>query len=91
MVEIKIATWNLCLGLTNKKDYVTEIIKEKKIDICCMQETDVKNGKDTNLLTFRGYNLYLEKNTIKSRCSVYVKNDSKHQRRVELEGDAHGL
>ena len=36
-----------------------------------MQETDVKNGIDTNLLTFKGYNLYLEKNTIKSRCGVY--------------------
>ena len=43
MVEIKIATWKLCLGMTNKKEYVTEMIKEKKIDICCMQETDVKN------------------------------------------------
>ena len=61
MEEIKIATWNLCLGLPNKKDYVAEIMKEKKIDICCMQETDVKNEIDINLLTFRGYTLYLEK------------------------------
>ena len=43
--EIKMAMWNLCLGLTNKKDYVTEIIKEKRIDICCMQEKDVRNDQ----------------------------------------------
>ena len=40
--KIKIATWNLCLGLTNKKDYVLQIITVNKIDICCMQEIDVK-------------------------------------------------
>ena len=40
--KIKIATWNLCLGLTNKKDYVSQMITVNKIDICCMQEIDVK-------------------------------------------------
>ena len=33
---------NLCLGLTNKKDYVSQMITVNKIDICCMQEIDVK-------------------------------------------------
>ena len=27
--KIKIATWNLCLGLTNKKDYVSQMITVK--------------------------------------------------------------
>ena len=52
--KIKIATWNLCLGLTNKKDYVLQIITVNKIDICCMQEIDVKKDYDCNLLTFAG-------------------------------------
>ena len=40
--QIKIASWNLCLGLANKKDYVASMIKENKIDICCVQEIDIK-------------------------------------------------
>ena len=39
--KIKIATWNLCLGLTNKKDYVSLM---NKIDIYCMQEIDLYYG-----------------------------------------------
>ena len=39
---IKIATWNLCIGLTNKKDYVSQMITVNKIDICCMPEIDIK-------------------------------------------------
>ena len=40
--QIKIASWNLCLGLANKKDYVASMIKENNIYICCMQEIDKK-------------------------------------------------
>ena len=32
--KIKIANWNVCLGLANKKDYVAEMIKLNNIDIC---------------------------------------------------------
>ena len=32
--QIKIASWNLCLGLTNKKDYVSQMILNVKIDVC---------------------------------------------------------
>ena len=34
---VKIATWNLCLGLKNKKDYVSDVIRENEIDICLIQ------------------------------------------------------
>ena len=39
--SIKLATWNLCLGLRNKKDCVSQIIKANKVDICCMQDIDI--------------------------------------------------
>ena len=32
--QIKIASWNLCLGLMNKKNYVSQMIIDEKIDIC---------------------------------------------------------
>ena len=88
---LNLATWNLCLGLVNKKDYVSEMIKKKELDICCMQETDVPNSFDINLLKFSGYSIYLENNTSKSRCGIYVKNNVQHYRRNELEGENSGL
>ena len=39
---LKIATWNLCLGLKNKKDTVYGCLNEEKIDIAMLQEVDIK-------------------------------------------------
>ena len=36
--NFKIATWNVCLGIANKKDIVTETLKQEKISVCCLQE-----------------------------------------------------
>ena len=44
--QIKIASWNLCLGLMNMKNYVTQLIMDEKIDICCLQEIDLKPNID---------------------------------------------
>ena len=38
-MDYKIATLSLCLGLSNKKNLVKEIIINEKIDILCLQET----------------------------------------------------
>ena len=38
------------------------MITVNKIDICCMQEIDVKKDYDCNLLTFAGYKIEIEKN-----------------------------
>ena len=60
-MECKVATWNLCLGLSNKKNIVKETILAESIDICCMQETELPNGYPANLLSFPGYSLEVEK------------------------------
>ena len=39
--NITLGTWNLCLGLRNKKDYVSKMINEHKVDIMCLQEIDI--------------------------------------------------
>ena len=57
---MKLASWNLCLGLANKKDLVSKIIKENEIDICAMQEIDIPADYDTNILSFKGYELIIE-------------------------------
>ena len=38
--NLKLATWNLCLGISNKKDIITEYLKSNDISDCCMQETE---------------------------------------------------
>ena len=40
--QIKIASWILCLRLMNKKNYVSQMIIDEKIDICCLQEIDLR-------------------------------------------------
>ena len=50
---IKIASWNLCLGLMNKKTYVSQTIMNEKIEMCCLQEIDVKPDVDKDLLSFK--------------------------------------
>ena len=66
----KIATLNLCLGLKNKKEEIERIIKENKLDILCVQETEVKVGYPIELLAFKGFKYENEFNDIKSRCGI---------------------
>ena len=43
-MECKIATLNLCLGLKSKKNLIKETILHERIDIPCMQETEIDIG-----------------------------------------------
>ena len=89
--SFKIATWNLCLGLMNKKDYVSQMLLNEKIDICCMQEIELKKDIDHELLSFNGYNLMIENNVEKSRVGIFIRNEIKCKRRSELEGQNNGI
>ena len=53
--NLKLATWNLCLGLSNKKDIVSQTILSNEIDICVLQEVDIPAGYDSDLLSFGSY------------------------------------
>jgi exonuclease III len=65
MSNIKIATWNLCLGLGSKKDLVQKYILENNIDICCVQETEIDNNFMRNFSRSRGIQLRWKKTTLK--------------------------
>ena len=86
MQTCKIATWNLCLGLSNKKDMVKVAIQNEKISICCMQEIDIDKDYPTHLLTFQGFNLEVEENDLKARVGIYLITSIKYKRRNDLEG-----
>ena len=85
-MPIKISTLNLCLGLQFKVNLVKQLINDESIDVLCMQETEIKNNINQNNLSFPGFNIEIENNSIISRTAIFVKNTVKYERRCEFEG-----
>ena len=83
---IKIGTLNVCLGLTNKKTIVKQLIIQEKIDILCLQETDIVANCDSNLMSFPGYCYESEVNSNRARVGVYINSKINFIRRQDLEG-----
>ena len=83
--KLTIGTWNLCLGLANKKDSVIDHLTRNQIDICALQETEISTGFPEQILNISNYNLELESNTVKKRSGFYIKSDIKFTRRKDLE------
>ena len=70
--ELVIASWNVCLGMIHKKDFIAHEINKEKIDICCLQECEVPNTVDESTLTFPGYKIELEDMTLrKERVFIF--------------------
>ena len=67
---VKIASWNLCLGLINKKDNVINTLKKEKIDICLTQETEIMKDYNLDLLSDKAYKIEVEVATEKSICAI---------------------
>ena len=83
--NLRFATWNLCLGLSNKKDIVTSYLQMNNVDVCCLQETEVPNNFPEHVLSTGGYNLELELNDSKKRAGIYIRSNIKYKRREDLE------
>ena len=56
-----------------------------------MQETEINANLDHNLLSFPGYNIETENNSINSRTAIYISSKIYYQRRKELEGEDSNL
>ena len=84
-MSVKIASWNLCLGLKKKKEYVLNTLRQENIDICLLQEVDIPRDYPTNILSSKDYKLEVEKSTVKSRCAILIKNNIDYTRREDLE------
>ena len=89
--KLNIATWNLCLGIANKKDTVTSYLTKNNIHVCCLQETEVPVGFPENLLNCGGFNLELEQNTSKKRAGIYLRSHVNYVRRLDLEKEDHHI
>jgi endonuclease/exonuclease/phosphatase family metal-dependent hydrolase len=80
--NLSICTWNLCLGLQYKLNYVKEILFKENIDILCLQETELEVGFDMNNLHINGYEIEtdLANNTI--RTVIYIKTTMSYEKLV---------
>jgi exonuclease III len=90
--QIKICTWNVCLGIFHKMHFVKTAIKENEIDILCIQEAEVKVEDNVNLLQIQGFSLEIEKtsSTFSRRTIMYIKDSVSYERLSHLEKeDAH--
>ena len=85
-MTIKISTWNLCLGLFHKKDYVRMLLNENDLDILALQETELSTNIQEANLSIGGYTIEIEQNDEKRRVAIYVKNTITYKRRQDLEG-----
>ena len=72
---LKICTWNLCLGLKYKLNYVKELLITEEIDILCLQETELERDFDRKSLNINGYELEIDICTDVIRSVLYVKSD----------------
>ena len=87
----KIASWNLCLGLSNKKDIVIDYLKANNVEICCLQETEVDINFPVTELNCKNYNLELEDNDTKKRAGIYLHSGVNYVRRKDLESPNHHI
>jgi len=77
---INVCTWNLCLGLQHKLDYVKEILIKEEIDILCLQETEIEDGFDMNILNINGYELETDLVNNTTRTAIYIKTTMNYER-----------
>ena len=84
-MAVKVSTWNLCLGLPNKKDVIIKQLLLNNIDICCMQETEIDINYPTNILSSKTHEFECEKSTDKRRVGVYINRQLQYTRREDLE------
>ena len=80
--QIKICTWNVCLGILHKIHLVKEFVLENNIDILCIQEAEVKTEDNMELFRIHGYSLEIEKTSevYTKRSVMYIKDGINYQR-----------
>ena len=79
------ATWNVCLGLTNKKDLVINELRRRDISICCLQEVEIKKNFPIETLNTKDYKIEVEENSSKARTAIYIKTDIEYSRQKTIE------
>ena len=83
-VALKIGSWNLCNGLSNKVGYIRALLVEHDLDILLLQEAEIQVHKmDLSLLQIGGFSIEISNSTCTSRVVMYIRNSISYTRRVE--------
>ena len=61
--QLRICTWNVCLGARTKLPTIKTLLHEHDIDILCIQEADIKFEEDVGDYRISGYELEIEMTT----------------------------
>ena len=64
---------------------LSEYLRNEVIKVCCLQETEVQVDFPVEVLNTGGYTLELEQNDTKCRSGIYISNEIKYVRRLDLE------
>ncbi len=85
--QIKICTWNICLGILHKMYLVKRFIKENDIDILCIQEAEIKAEDNVDLIHIPGFNLEMENTSenFKIRTITYIREGIVYERMNQFE------
>lgn len=70
----KLAPGTFVWALKVKKEYVKSVLCEENLDVCCIQECEIKKDYLVEALLFQNYYIEPETNSVKSRCCTYIKN-----------------
>ena len=82
---MKLATWNTCLGMLNKKDYIYNTLRSENVEICMLQEVEIKIDFPTQLLSSADYKIEKELCNNTARTAIVIKNNIDYKRRLDLE------
>ncbi|MBF0208789.1 MAG: endonuclease/exonuclease/phosphatase family protein [Oligoflexia bacterium] len=76
---MKISTWNCCLGLTYKKDIISDFLTNHSIDILCIQECEIDPG-NASFYSIKGYTTEISNCLPKARTCIYISNKIQYER-----------
>ena len=87
--NIKICTWNICLGARCKMSLIKDLILENSIDVLCLQEVEINKNEDTSIYNIENFSVEFEKvmDGFKIRTLIYISNTLQYRRMTELEVD----
>ena len=85
--KLFIGTWNLCNGMTMKMDYIKAVLKEKRLDILFLQETEIPDRCNMSLFNIPGFKLECELKSLgnKIRLVCYICEKIPNKRQFEEE------
>ena len=92
--NISLCTWNVCLGARCKLSIIKDLLYDNKIDVLCVQESEIKSEENLDDYQITNYSLEAEivSAGFKIRTVMYIKSDISYQRINQLEkADSHQI